>query len=222
MVAGAGKPSAGLKWRVIFAMGSQWTKDGVYRKAMKAGYRARAAYKLLEIQQRNEIIRPDDNVVDLGAAPGSWLQVLRDLTGGKVIGVDLNPIAPVEGVTTIVGDFTDPLVQERIREEAGGIVNVVVSDASPKLSGQKSYDQARAIGLGEDALAFACTILKPGGNLVIKSFQGELFADLLAEVRRHFYSARGYRTKASRKGSAETYIIAKKFKGRCDGAEGPL
>ena len=96
--------------------------------------------------------------------------------------------------------------------EAGGIVNVVVSDASPKLSGQKSYDQARAIGLGEDALAFACTILKPGGNMVIKSFQGELFGELLAETRKHFYSVRGYRTKASRKGSAETYIIAKKIK----------
>lgn len=203
-------------------MGSQWTKDSVYRKAMKAGYRARAAYKLLEIQQKSGIIRPDDNVVDLGAAPGSWLQVIRDLTGGKVIGVDLNPIVPMEGVTTITGDFTDPLIQERIREEAGGIVNVVVSDAAPKLSGQKSYDQARAVGLGEDALAFACTILKPGGNLVIKSFQGELFADLLAEVRKHFYSVRGYRAKASRKGSAEVYIIAKNFKGTCNGTEGPL
>jgi 23S rRNA (uridine2552-2'-O)-methyltransferase len=203
-------------------MGSQWTKDSVYRKAMKAGYRARAAYKLLEIQQKSGIIRPDDNVVDLGAAPGSWLQVIRDLTRGKVIGVDLNPIVPMEGVTTITGDFTDSLIQERIREEAGGIVNVVVSDAAPKLSGQKSYDQARAVGLGEDALAFACTILKPGGNLVIKSFQGELFADLLAEVRKHFYSVRGYRTKASRKGSAEVYIIAKNFKGTCNGTEGPL
>jgi len=203
-------------------MGSQWTKDSVYRKAMKAGYRARAAYKLLEIQQKHEIIRPTDNIVDLGAAPGSWLQVLRDLTGGKVVGVDLNPIAPMEGVTTIAGDFTDPEVQDRIREEAGGIVNIVVSDASPKLSGQKSYDQARAVGLGEDALAFACTILKPGGNLVIKSFQGELFGELVAEARKHFYSVRGYRTKASRKGSAETYIIAKNFKGTCNGADGPL
>ncbi|MGB4578872.1 MAG: RlmE family RNA methyltransferase [Methanoculleus sp.] len=203
-------------------MGSQWTKDGVYRKAMKAGYRARAAYKLLEIQQRHTIIRADDNVVDLGAAPGSWLQVIRDLTDGKVIGVDFKPIAPIEGVTTITGDFTDPLVQERIREETGGIVNVVVSDAAPKLSGQKSYDQARAVGLGEDALEFACTALKPGGNLVIKSFQGELFPELLSDVRKYFYSVRGYRTKASRKGSAEVYIIAKKFKGTCDDTEGPL
>ncbi|NLM29680.1 MAG: RlmE family RNA methyltransferase [Methanomicrobiales archaeon] len=203
-------------------MGSQWSKDSVYRKAMKTGYRARAAYKLLEIQKRNGVIRPDDNVVDLGAAPGSWLQVIRDLTEGRVIGVDLNPIVPMEGVTTITGDFTDPLIQERIREEVGGIVNVVVSDAAPKLSGLKSYDQARAVGLGEDALAFACLILKPGGNLVIKSFQGELFSELLAEVREHFYSVRGYRTKASRKGSAEVYIIAKNFKGRCNDTEGPL
>ena len=203
-------------------MGSQWTKDSVYRKAMKAGYRARAAYKLLEIQQRHRVIRANDNVVDLGAAPGSWLQVIRDLTQGTVVGVDLNPIVPMEGVTTITGDFTDPFVQGRIREAIGGIVNVVVSDAAPKLTGQKSYDQAWAIGLGEDALAFACTILKPGGNLVIKSFQGELFEGLLAKMRKNFYSVRVYQTKASRKGSAEVYIIAKKFKGTCDGAEGPL
>jgi 23S rRNA (uridine2552-2'-O)-methyltransferase len=163
-------------------MGSQWARDKVYTRAMKAGYRSRAAYKLLEIQERNEIIRPDDNVVDLGAAPGSWLQVLREMTDGKIVGVDLNPIAPMEGVTTIVGDFTEEAVRERIRTELE-VVNVVVSDASPKLSGHKSYDQARAIGLGEEALAFACGVLKPGGNFVIKSFQGELFADLMNEIK---------------------------------------
>ncbi len=193
-------------------MGSQWARDKVYTRAMKAGYRSRAAYKLLEIQERNEIIRPDDNVVDLGAAPGSWLQVLRELTDGGIVGVDLNPIAPIEGVTTIVGDFTEKDVQERVRTELE-VVNVVVSDVSPKLSGHKSYDQARAIGLGEEALAFACSVLKPGGNFVIKSFQGELFADLMNEIKEHFRSVRGYRTKASRKGSAETYIIAKNFIG---------
>ncbi len=200
-------------------MGSQWGRDRVYARAVRAGYRSRAAYKLLEIQQRNAIIRPDDNVVDIGAAPGSWLQVLRELTGGKVIGVDLNPIAPIEGVTTIVGDFTDPEVQERILAELD-LVNVVVSDASPKLSGHRSYDQARAVALGEEALLFACRALKPGGNLVIKSFQGELFVDLMTKVRRHFRSVKGYRAKASRKGSAEMYIIAKNFIGNCDGAEG--
>ncbi|RXE55418.1 50S rRNA methyltransferase [Methanoculleus taiwanensis] len=198
-------------------MGSQWSRDKVYNRAMKAGYRSRAAYKLLEIQERNGIIRPDDNVVDLGAAPGSWLQVLRELTDGKIVGIDLNPIAPLEGVTTIVGDFTQKEVQERVLAELD-VVNVVVSDVSPKLSGQKSYDQARAIGLGEEALAFACNVLKPGGNFVIKSFQGELFADLMNDIKEHFHSVRGYRTKSTRRGSTETYIIAKSFIGRKDGA----
>lgn len=202
-------------------MGSQWGKDRVYKKAMRAGYRSRAAYKLLEIQQRHAIIRPDDNIVDLGAAPGSWLQVLRDLTGAKVVGVDLNPIAPIEGVTTIVGDFTDPEVQSRIRAELD-IVNVVVSDVSPKLSGQKGYDQVRAIGLGEEALRFACNALKPGGNFVVKSFQGELFQDLMNQVKKHFRSVKGYKTQASRRGSAETYIIAKNFIGSEECAEGPV
>ncbi len=198
-------------------MGSQWSRDKVYNRAMKAGYRSRAAYKLLEIQERNGIIRPDDNVVDLGAAPGSWLQVLRELTDGKIVGIDLNPIAPLEGVTTIVGDFTQEEVRERVLAELD-VVNVVVSDVSPKLSGQKSYDQARAIGLGEEALAFACTVLKPGGNFVIKSFQGELFSDLMNDIKEHFHSVRGYRAKSTRRGSTETYIIAKSFIGREDGA----
>jgi len=202
-------------------MGSQWGKDKVYTKAMRAGYRSRAAYKLFEIQQRHAIIRPDDNIVDLGAAPGSWLQVLRDLTGAKVVGVDLNPIAPIEGVTTIVGDFTDPEVQNRIRAELE-IVNVVVSDVSPKLSGQKGYDQVRAIGLGEEALAFACNVLKPGGNFVVKSFQGELFQDLMNQVKKRFRSVKGYKTQASRRGSAETYIIAKNFIGSEECAEGSV
>ncbi|KUG21308.1 cell division protein ftsj / ribosomal rna large subunit methyltransferase j [hydrocarbon metagenome] len=199
-------------------MGSTWGKDRVYSRAMKAGYRSRAAYKLLEIQERHGIIRPDDNVVDLGAAPGSWLQVLRELTGGVVVGVDTSPIAPLEGVATIIGDFTDPLVQERIRTLLP-VANVVVSDASPKLSGQKGYDQARAIALGEEALGFARRILKPGGNFVVKSFQGELFSDLMNEVNRHFRSVKGYRTRASRRGSAEIYIIAKNYTGNEDGAE---
>ena len=104
---------------------------------MREGYRSRAAYKLIEIQQNAGVIREDDNVVDLGAAPGSWLQVIRSLTEGRVLGVDLNPIAPIEGVETIVGNFAAPALQARVKE-ALGVVNVVVADASPKLSGQRS------------------------------------------------------------------------------------
>ncbi|NYT06062.1 MAG: RlmE family RNA methyltransferase [Methanomicrobiales archaeon] len=202
-------------------MGSQWSRDRYYTKAMKEGYRARAALKLVEIQNRFQVIRPTDSIVDLGAAPGSWLQVLRDLTEGTVIGVDLNPIAPLEGTVTIAGDFTAPAVQERIRSLAGE-VGVVVCDASPKLSGQKSYDQARAIALAEDALSFAARLLKPGGNFVIKAFQGELFEELLAEVKTQFYSVRVYRTRASRKGSTEVYIIAKNFRGTTHALEGSV
>jgi 23S rRNA (uridine2552-2'-O)-methyltransferase len=182
--------------------------------AMREGYRSRAAYKLLEIQHHAEVIRSDDNIVDLGAAPGSWLQVLRELTEGRVLGVDLNPIAPIEGVETIVGDLADPVVRARA-VEALGIVNVVVSDASPKLSGQRSYDQARAVALGEQALAFACATLKPGGNFVVKSFQGEDFAEFLRAARRAFRSVRTYQAKASRRGSREIYVIGKNFVG-CD------
>ena len=181
---------------------------------MREGYRSRAAYKLIEIQQNAGIIREDDNVVDLGAAPGSWLQVIRSLTEGRVLGVDLNPIAPIEGVETIVGNFAAPALQARVKE-ALGVVNVVVADASPKLSGQRSYDQARAVELGEQALAFACATLKPGGNFVVKSFQGEDFSEFLAKVRTKFRSGRTYQAKASRKGSREIYIIGKNFIG-CD------
>ena len=179
---------------------------------MREGYRSRAAYKLLEIQQHAGMIRQDDNVVDLGAAPGSWLQVIRTLTEGRVLGIDLNPIAPIEGVETIVGDLTDPALPAHVKN-ALGIVNVVVADASPKLSGQRSYDQARAVALGEQALAFACAVLKPGGNFVVKSFQGEDFAELLAEIRTRFRSARTYQAKASRRGSREIYVIGKNFIG---------
>src|SRR5674476_21506 len=100
-------------------MGSQWGQDREYRRAMREGYRSRAAYKLLEVQQHAGVIRPDDNVVDLGAAPGSWLQVIRTLTEGRVLGVDLNPIAPLEEVETIVGDFSDPALPARVKEMLG-------------------------------------------------------------------------------------------------------
>lgn len=193
-------------------MGSQWSQDKVYLKAKHEGFRSRASYKLIEIQKKFEIIRKDDNIIDLGAAPGSWLQVLRTLTDGRVLGIDLNPIAALEGVETIEGDLTDPEIQRQAREMLG-TVSIVVCDAAPKLSGHKSYDQARAIALGEEALQFACQVLKPGGNFIIKSFQGEDFPELLAMIREHFYVVKPYNTKATRKGSTEIYIIAKNFKG---------
>jgi len=193
-------------------MGSQWGYDKAYMRAKQEGYRSRAAYKLMEIQKKFSIIRPDDNVVDLGAAPGSWLQVLRTLTGGKIVGIDLNPIAEIEGVETIEGDITDPEVLEQVRSMLG-TVSVVVCDAAPKLSGHKSYDQARIIELDEQALAFACRILKRGGNFTIKSFQGTDFPELYSATKEHFHSVKTMITHSSRKGSTELYIVAKNFIG---------
>lgn len=193
-------------------MGSQWGYDKTYMRAKQEGYRSRAAYKLMEIQKKFEIIREDDNIVDLGAAPGSWLQVERSLTKGRVIGIDLNPIAPLEGVETIVGDINDPEVLRELQSMVD-MVSVVVCDASPKLSGHKSYDQARIIELNEQALLFASRVLKQGGNFAVKSFQGTDFPDFYQDVKQHFHSVRTMNTKSSRKGSTELYVIAKNFYG---------
>ena len=193
-------------------MGSLWTRDATYRKSLKEGFRARSAYKLIDINDRFNVIRKTDNVVDLGCAPGSWLQVLKTLTEGRLCGVDLNPIAPLEGVISFIGDFTTTEIQEKVRA-AMPVVNVVVCDAAPHLSGAKSYDQARIMALNEDALMFAATLLKQGGNLVMKSFQGEDFNDLLELVKERFYSVRVIRSKATRRGSTECYIVAKNFIG---------
>ncbi len=202
-------------------MGSQWGKDKVYQRAVREGYRSRAAYKLIEIQEKFGIIRENDTVVDLGAAPGGWLQVVRGITRGPVIGIDLAEIPSLEGVTTIRADFRDTAVTEEVLRTVGE-PGIVLSDAAPKLSGHRSYDQARAVGLGSDALEFAARTLHPGGNLVIKSFQGEDFPELVAAVHRHFYAVKVYRTRASRKGSAEVYIIARNFIGREECVKGPV
>ncbi|HJJ82171.1 MAG TPA: RlmE family RNA methyltransferase [Methanocorpusculum sp.] len=193
-------------------MGSLWTRDATYRKSLKEGFRARSAYKLIDINDRFNVIRKTDNVVDLGCAPGSWLQVLKTLTEGQLCGVDLNPIAPLEGVISFIGDFTSPEIQEKVRA-AMPVVNVVVCDAAPHLSGAKSYDQARIMALNEDALMFAASLLKQGGNLVMKSFQGADFNELLELVKERFYSVSVIRSKATRRGSTECYIVAKNFIG---------
>jgi 23S rRNA (uridine2552-2'-O)-methyltransferase len=193
-------------------MTSRWAEDALHRQAKKEGYRSRAAYKLKEIQKRHHIIRKSDIVVDLGAAPGSWLQVVRSLTEGRVVGIDLNPILPIEGVDTLVGDFSRPEIQERLIEELGP-VSVVLCDAAPHLTGHRSYDQAVATALGDDALTCAGRLLKKGGNLVIKGFQGDMFDDFLAEVKQHFMIVHLFRPQSTRRGSAEIYLIGKNFKG---------
>jgi 23S rRNA (uridine2552-2'-O)-methyltransferase len=191
---------------------TRWAEDQLHRQAKKEGYRSRAAYKLREIQKRHHIFRKSDTVVDLGAAPGSWLQVARSITEGRVVGIDLNPILPIECVETLVGDFSQKEIQDKLAEDLGPI-SVVLCDAAPHLTGHRSYDQAVATALGHDALTCAVRLLKKGGNFVIKGFQGDMFEDFLAEVKQHFMIVHLFRPQSTRRGSAEIYLIGKNFKG---------
>jgi 23S rRNA methylase len=185
-------------------------QDYYYRKAKFEGYRSRASYKLLQIQERYRIVHSGDIIVDLGAAPGGWLQVIRQLDA-TAIAVDLQQIAPLEGVTSIRSDITAPdIVIEKIQELVGE-VNVVVSDAAPNLSGVWSLDHARSIDLSNSALKIALGVLKTGGSFVVKVFQGDLFDSFTREVRAHFSFVKSFNPRASRKQSAEIYVVAKHY-----------
>ncbi len=185
-------------------------QDFYYRKAKFEGYRSRASYKLLQIQERYRIVQRGDIVVDLGAAPGGWLQVIRQLDA-TAIAVDLQQIAPLEGVASIRADITAPeIVVEKIQELVGE-VNVVASDAAPNLSGVWSLDHARSIDLSSCALKIATGVLKTGGNFVVKVFQGDLFETFTREVSAHFSFVKSFNPRASRKQSAEIYVVAKRY-----------
>ncbi|MDI6643199.1 MAG: RlmE family RNA methyltransferase [Candidatus Hodarchaeaceae archaeon] len=187
-----------------------------YRKAKELKLRSRAAFKLKQLDNRYNMLRRGDVVVDLGAAPGGWLQVAREKVGreGAVLGVDLQPIAklPHENVKTLVADITDPSVPDLIRQNLPRQADVVLSDASPKISGVWSVDHIRSIDLARAALAIAERVLTPGGKLLVKVFQGELFEKIVGEARERFELVKVSKPLASRKGSAEVYVIAKGFK----------
>ena len=186
-------------------------KDSYYRKAKAEGYRARSAYKLLQINEKFRIIKEGDSVVDLGAAPGGWLQVAKELSGGRVVGVDLEKIAPIPGVLTFKADITTDETLDLIKETLGDYADVVICDAAPNLSGTWDVDHSRSIYLARSALRIAKRLLKPGGNFLVKVFQGDTFQDYHAEVRREFEKSQAHSPAASRKESAETYIIGKRL-----------
>lgn len=187
-------------------------RDRYYWMAKDEGYRSRAAFKLLQINNKFHIINSRSNVVDLGAAPGGWLEVVRNLTSGKVVGVDLKRIEPIKGVTTLKGDITSATTIKRIGEIVGEKgVDTVICDAAPNLSGNWSLDHARSIDLATSALECAKLLLNPKGNFVVKVFHGDMFKDYLEEVKKHFSYVRSHSPKASRSESAEMYVIGKKF-----------
>lgn len=185
-------------------------RDLFYNKAKQMGYRSRASFKLKFINEKYHLIKEGDTVVDLGAAPGGWLQVAKELSGGTVIGVDLQAIEPIEGVITIKGDMTSPRIQAKIFEKVDK-VNAVICDAAPNLSGNWSLDHAKSIDLSKIALEVATKILMPGGNFLVKVFQGDLYDQYLKEVGKHFASVSSYKSPASRSQSAEIYVIGKGY-----------
>lgn len=186
-------------------------KDAFHARAKAEGYRSRAAYKLQDLARRYQLIKRGDHVVELGAWPGGWLQVASELVGprGRVLGVDLVAIEPLgrANVETLVGDATDPAVVATLRERCGGRVDVVLSDMAPKLSGIRDRDIARSTALAESAVAAAEALLGPGGRLLMKVFTGA-DAEALALARRAFAAVKLTKPEASRKESAEMYLIA--------------
>lgn len=198
-------------------MTKRWVQDRksdyYYRKAKKMSYRSRAAFKLKQMDAKLHIFRDGDRVVDLGAAPGGWLQVALESVGpkGTVVGVDLQTIPPIEGVETIRGDLREEEIVNRLLNLLDGNADVVLSDMSPNISGSYSMDHARSVGLVEIALEIARKVLTPGGTFVAKVFQGDLLDQLRKEVAASFREVKLHSPKASRASSSEIYIVARGF-----------
>ena len=190
-------------------------EDEYVKMAQTQGYRSRAVFKLKEIQEKDQLIKPGMNIVDLGAAPGGWSQLARQLMGkkNKLIALDILPMDALEGVDFIQGDFREEAVLEQLHAALeGSPVNLVMSDMAPNMSGNRGVDQPRAIYLGELALEAAKLVLTKDGSFLVKLFHGEGFEAFQAEVQRCFTKVVIRKPKASRPRSNEVYILAKGFK----------
>lgn len=201
------------------AQSTRWLErqlnDPYVRKARAEGYRSRAAYKLIELDEKFGFLKGSKRVVDLGIAPGGWSQVIRkQLPKAAVVGIDLLPVDPIEGVTILQMDFMDDAAPGRLIEALGGAPDLVVSDMAANTVGHPQTDALRTMGLVETAFAFACDVLEPGGTFVAKVFAGGADSALVAELKRNFATVKHAKPPASRKGSVEWYVVAQGFKGR--------
>ena len=193
--------------------------DPYVRRAKAEGYRSRAAYKLLELDERFQLLKGSRRVVDLGIAPGGWTQVVRrKVPGASVVGIDLLPVDPIDGVTILHMDFMDDAAPGMLIDALGGAPDLVLSDMAANTVGHPQTDALRTMALVETALQFACDVLSPGGTFVAKVFAGGADSTLVAEMKRNFTSVKHAKPPASRKGSVEWFVVAQGFKGRAEEA----
>jgi 23S rRNA (uridine2552-2'-O)-methyltransferase len=189
-------------------------RDIYVEQANRAGWRSRAVFKLEQIQAKEQLLRHGSVCVDLGSAPGSWSQLAARLVGpsGRVIAVDLLPMDAIPQVTFLEGDFTAPATLKALRDLVGPhSVDLVMSDMAPNLSGNRAMDQPRSMALLDDALAFAREVLRPGGDFLVKAFQGEGIDSFTRELRTHFTTVKTVKPRASRPESREIYLLARSF-----------
>jgi 23S rRNA (uridine2552-2'-O)-methyltransferase len=193
--------------------------DPYVKRSVQEGYRSRAAYKLMEIDDKDKLLRPGSIVVDLGAAPGSWTQVIRDRLSrngkfsGRVIALDILPMDPLPDVDVILGDFREEAVEHELEQRlGGGKVDAVLSDMAPNLSGIAAADAARSLLLAELALDFAVKHLKPDGVFLVKAFQGSGHSQFVERLKRSFRSVAVRKPAASRESSAEVYLLARRLR----------
>ena len=226
MARGAGSGTSGVRHLVVRVKSARRRKpsstewlarqlnDPFVAEARRLGYRSRAAFKLIQLDSRFHLLAPGRRVVDLGCAPGGWSQIAAQLVGsGTVVGIDLLATDPIPGAFLLTGDFRDPAAAELIRDALGGPADLVLSDMAAPATGHAATDHLRIVALAEDAFAFAVTVLKPGGAFVAKVFQGGSEGTLLAALKRDFAELRHAKPAASRAESAETYVVAKGFRG---------
>ena len=188
--------------------------DPYVRRAKAEGYRSRAAYKLIELDERFGFLKGVQRVVDLGIAPGGWAQVVRQKSPkAELVGIDLLPTDPIEGATILEMDFMDEAAPDRLKQALGGPADLVLSDMAANTVGHPQTDHLRTMGLVEAALHFAAEVLRPGGGFVAKVLAGGADSALVAELKRRFTTVKHAKPPASRKGSSEWYVVAQGFKG---------